>query len=478
MVAGRALRSIDAITARISFTGYRFAFFGVVLLLMGVAGFTLWRQLKVNEQVVDLVTEALERDALIARVRVDALNLENAVDAHIRALNDEQRVAAGDRMQDIFDSINQSTSEYRRNLPPGERVTWTQFLSACQQLTVQVKTAVKYSHRKQAERAREHLVTEIRPITASLDLLADELSQSNAEETTGLLRHLQQLRLRTAFVGTSLGALAIAFSLLVAWRVTSQLHRQEKIIHDQVGELDRRNQELDSFASRVAHDLISPLAPLKGYLTLIRRNAAIDNSEAKELLGLAESSAGRMAEMVEALLRFCRAGTPSEGVVADLDVAVSTLLTEVSQTATMRGVRLIRKLQPHVLVACSAQLLQSIAQNLISNAVKYTAGRPEATVEVDVFSEHNNAILKVKDNGIGMSAISQLSAFDPFFRAPEARGTPGHGLGLSIARRLIEAHHGSIEIISELGVGTEMTVKFPLHLPASAATLPPRMARA
>jgi len=277
-----------------------------------------------------------------------------------------------------------------------------------------------------------------------------------------MLRQLQEIRLQTTYVGAMVAAIAILISLLVGWQVTALLRRQRATIQAQLVELDRRNRELDSFASRVAHDLVSPISPLKGYLTMIRRSNSIADHQVREMLALAEGSAARMAELVEALLRFCRAGTPSEATVSELDTAVSAILLEVGQSAAKERVELERSLEVNVPVACPGQLLQSIAQNLLSNAVKYAAGRPNARVNVRVWKEGAGAILEVTDNGPGMSPATQASLFQPFFRGPEARNHPGHGLGLATTKRLVEAHGGTILVRSELGVGTAVTVRFPL----------------
>ena len=462
-------------TARISFRGYRGGFLFVVALLAGVAGFSMWRELRTAERVDTLVSQALGRDVLIGRIRVDALNLENAVDAHIQAANDEERSAADDHMEQILEDISLASQQYTRDLPAGEAEIWNRFNRTSFSLAAQVRKAVNYSNRKEAERARRHLEIEIRPITATLDSLAGQLSEKNAEETRALLRHLGDLRLSTTAVGGLVAVMAIVLALLVGWQVTSLLSKQETTIRDQLAELDRRNQELDAFASRVAHDLVSPLSPLKGYLTLIRRSNAIADPALKEMLSFAELSAGRMAEMIEALLRFCRAGKPGEAVVCELDTAVDTILTEVDQSATKEGVKLDRFIQARVLVACPAQLLQSIAQNILSNAVKYTAGRREPHVTVRVSKERGEAVFEVIDNGQGMSAESQRSLFHPFFRAPEARAMPGHGLGLATTKRLVEAHGGTITVRSELNVGTQVTVRFPLA--AGPGGVPPTPAR-
>ena len=228
----------------------------------------------------------------------------------------------------------------------------------------------------------------------------------------------------------------------------------------QLAELNRRNAELDAFASRVAHDLVAPLSPLRGYLTLARRSS--EKPEVKELLSNCEQSAARVSELVEALLRFCRAGSTTDRSYGELDTAVTTILLEVSQAAAAASVVLERSLEGRVAVQCPSQLLQSIAQNVLSNAVKYTAGRPEAKVVVRVYREKGEAVLEVTDNGPGMSEESQQSLFQPFFRAPEARGLPGHGLGMATTKRLVEAYAGSIAVKSAVNVGTQVTVRLPL----------------
>jgi two-component system OmpR family sensor kinase len=120
-----------------------------------------------------------------------------------------------------------------------------------------------------------------------------------------------------------------------------------------------------------------------------------------------------------------------------------------------------------VRVPCPSQLLQIIAQNLLSNAVKYTAGRPDARVSVRVAREGGEAVLEVVDNGVGMSPETQAKLFQPFFRAPETREIPGHGLGLATTKRLVDAHGGTLLVHSALNAGTRVLVRFPLATEAA-----------
>jgi signal transduction histidine kinase len=447
--------------SRAPIRGYWAGFLFTVTLLAAVAAFSLWTEVRTGEQVNTLVREALERSTLIGRIRVDALSLESAIEAHLRATDDEERRAADAVMEDILEGIRHSTALYTRHLPPGEKVAWVRFNTACQTLADQVRAAAVFSHRREAEQARSHLVERIRPQVMEVDALATSLARENADEARELVRHLADLRVRDTLLGAGATLVAVLVSLLVGASVTTVLRRQEATIQRQLGELERANQELEAFTHRVAHDLMGPLAPLKGYLTLIRRTGAVKEPAALEMLAQCESSSARMGELIEALLRFCRAGKRGEHTSAELDMAVSTVLLELAQTASAQGVELERELEPGVRVDCPSQLLQVIARNLVSNAVKYTAGRPSPRVTVRVHAVGSEGVLEVRDNGIGLSAAARASLFQPFFRAPEARGLPGHGLGLATAKRLVEAHAGTLTVESQEGVGTAMTVRLP-----------------
>lgn len=341
-----------------------------------------------------------------------------------------------------------------------ETALWNKLSETATRLVKTVDVTIKASKRAEAERARKHLEEEAKPISFELDDIAGQLAEKNTQDTRTLVAQIQAVRLRTSLLGGGAIGLALLFSVLVAWQVTRTLTRQQATIEQQLSELNRRNEELDSFASRVAHDLVSPLAPLKGYLTLARRQTG--DAEVKELLEAAESSTARMSELVDGLLRFCRAGKSTDKSAGELDTAVSTILLEQVQAAQAAGVQLHRELEAQVRVSCPSNLLQSIAQNLVGNAVKYTTGCERPSVQVSVRKEKGEGVFEVIDNGRGMSrsALSQL--FQPFFRAPETRQLPGTGLGLATTRRLVEAHGGSIAVRSTPQQGTTVVVRLPL----------------
>ncbi|MBL8957269.1 MAG: HAMP domain-containing histidine kinase [Myxococcaceae bacterium] len=444
-----------------SLASARAGFLAVVVLLTGSAAFSLINELNTSGPIKERVERSLEGERLIGLMRLDAELLSEAADDHINATDDEGRKRADDAMAVILTEIH-STSEGALELATAraDQDMWKRLVAVSDKLVRTVAVTVKYSNRREAELAKKHLIEEVKPINFELDELANALASQTKDHARVRIAELEALRLRTTVVSAVVVSVAALISLIVMWQVTRLLRSQQRTILDQVNELNRRNEELDAFASRVAHDLVAPLSPLRGYLTLARRSA--EKSDVKELLANCESSAARVSDLVEALLRFCRAGSTTDRTAGELDTAVTMILLEVSQVAAAANVALERHLDTRVAVQCPSQLLGSIAQNLLSNAVKYTTGRPDARVMVRVYREKGEAVLEVTDNGRGMSEESQKSLFQPFFRAPEARSLPGHGLGMATTKRLVEAYAGTITVKSQLGVGTQVTVRLPL----------------
>jgi signal transduction histidine kinase len=108
--------------------------------------------------------------------------------------------------------------------------------------------------------------------------------------------------------------------------------------------------------------------------------------------------------------------------------------------------------------------MAQVLGNLLSNAIKYT---PEGTISVEVAAEGEGVTIAVADTGIGITASEQAKIFEPFYRSSRERRFPqGMGLGLSIARDLVMAHGGGLEVVSEPGKGSRFTA----WIPASRAS--------
>ena len=101
-------------------------------------------------------------------------------------------------------------------------------------------------------------------------------------------------------------------------------------------------------------------------------------------------------------------------------------------------------------------ILHHIITNLLSNAIKYSPNGSK--IELEVICNKEQAVVVIKDRGIGISEVDQQRIFDPFFRGSNVDSTPGNGLGLSIVKNLVEIHGGKIEVESEVGIGTKFSL--------------------
>jgi signal transduction histidine kinase len=112
------------------------------------------------------------------------------------------------------------------------------------------------------------------------------------------------------------------------------------------------------------------------------------------------------------------------------------------------------------LVRCDAIRIEQVATNLLSNAVKYS---PESS-DIEIVLERNGstAMLSISDHGIGITAADRAKLFEPFRRGKNVGNIGGTGLGLSVSRKIVEAHGGSIDVRSEPGLGSSFSVRLPL----------------
>jgi signal transduction histidine kinase len=175
--------------------------------------------------------------------------------------------------------------------------------------------------------------------------------------------------------------------------------------------------------------------------------------------------ASRMQKVVDDLLVLARVSDPRhplEPVPVDLHVVTREVVALVESTARAKGLTLrVDVERTGLVVAGDSSELDRLLGNLVSNAVKYT--HSGGTVEVSVARRDDDVVLRVSDNGLGISEEDQAGLFRAFFRTtnPEALREPGTGLGLAIVATIVQRHRGRVEVSSRLGVGTTFTVTLP-----------------
>lgn len=228
---------------------------------------------------------------------------------------------------------------------------------------------------------------------------------------------------------------------------------------------------LDDFVAIAAHDLRNPLAGLKGTMQLLARRAAAQRLTA-DMLAEGFRTMLEQTGAMERLLRNMLDATQLRAGQMELHRAPADLIATVRHAIDILGQEAQRRVTivtelPLLIGNWEGDRVEQVVENLISNALKYA---PEGPVRVTIEQNQDYGILRVIDQGIGLTAEDHARLFQRYFRSREAvqRGVEGTGLGLFICRGIIEAHGGRITASSDgPDTGTTMTVFLPLGIPAS-----------
>ena len=212
--------------------------------------------------------------------------------------------------------------------------------------------------------------------------------------------------------------------------------------------------EIGSLAASIAHEVKNPLAGISGAIQVIRKGLEPDDPR-RPIIAEVLGQIDRLDSAVKDLLLYARPNPPRIRQ-CDLDAIINRMLKLLGTEPDLQPVRVDyqsdRDLPP--LPADEAQIEQ-VLMNLLLNAAQ--ASREGDTISINVAANDSFLRLVLRDNGRGMDEIVRRRMFEPFFTT-KARGT---GLGLSICRKIVEAHHGRIDIETELGEGTTVTVDLP-----------------
>ena len=238
--------------------------------------------------------------------------------------------------------------------------------------------------------------------------------------------------------------------------------RQNEELAIAVGQMEEANQELESFAYSVSHDLRAPVRHIAGFVDILQETASERlDATGRRYLGLVAEAAGRMGRLIDDLLAFSRARRleldPSE---IDLDALVHEVVREFKEGAGDREI--VWSIAPLPEVLADRATLRLVLVNLIDNAVKYTGTRDRATIEIGAdHSEDSEDVIWVKDNGVGFDPSYAHKLFGVFQRLHSAEEFEGTGIGLANVRRIISRHGGKTWAEGEVGEGATFFFSLP-----------------
>jgi PAS domain S-box-containing protein len=251
-----------------------------------------------------------------------------------------------------------------------------------------------------------------------------------------------------------------------------------KLMEDELRDADRRK---DEFLAMLGHELRNPLAPLRGVVETLQRQHVDDDGLAKAH-AMMERQVGHLSHLVDDLLdvsRITRGLVELRKEPLDLARVIDQAAEMVAPAVQGRGHNLTLAL-PHkpLRVEGDSTRLTQVVFNLLNNAAKYTdaGGKIWLTLERD----GDRAVVRVRDNGSGMKADLVPKVFDLFTQGERSldRSQGGLGLGLTLVKRLVEMHGGTVEARSEgIGKGSEFTVRLPALREEVAKPSPVRVTR-
>lgn len=237
--------------------------------------------------------------------------------------------------------------------------------------------------------------------------------------------------------------------------------RSTLVIIDDVTALMDAAEERRAFSAIVSHELRNPLTAIIGHIDLLLERDDLPERVVSQIEVIANASE-RMLNLVASTLEESR---PSSGVLSepvDLRQIVEASVASFAPIAARNRHTLAIEGAETLLIYGDAFRLRQVLDNLLSNAVKYTPAGGDITIDLSIGGD-GQAEVAVSDSGTGMTPDEVDRLFEPYFRSDAVvrGGIPGTGLGMGIARDIVEAHDGSIDVVSEPEVGTRFTLRFP-----------------
>ncbi|HWQ33479.1 MAG TPA: PAS domain S-box protein [Blastocatellia bacterium] len=273
---------------------------------------------------------------------------------------------------------------------------------------------------------------------------------------------------------------AVSAFVDITERKRAEKEREELLAREQAARAaaEAATRTKDEFLAVVSHELRSPLSSILGYTRLARAHAT-DAATVIHHCNIIERSAKMQQQLIEDLLDTARIITGKlkiEAAPADLRLVLEEALSVVQPAAEAKRIELIARLgdEPLEIIGDAARL-QQVVWNLLQNAIKFT---PEGgRVELRLERSDRQARVIVSDSGKGIEPEFLATIFDRFSQndMSRTRRHGGLGLGLALARQLVELHSGTIEASSDgVGQGATFTVTLPLYVPQPAVSQPPR----
>lgn len=238
-----------------------------------------------------------------------------------------------------------------------------------------------------------------------------------------------------------------------------------------VSDIRRLERMRSEFVANVSHELKTPLAAVKGFAETLLGGGVTDEKTSRSFLQIIYDESERLNRLIGDILELSK--IESKRIQMDyspihLSVFFDTISEMMRTVAEKKRISLELDIPEELFMEGDEDKLRQIFMNLLSNAINYTqeGGRVKLTAREKHSNRNAEDIVEflVKDSGIGIPKKDLPRIFERFYRVDKARsrGSGGTGLGLSIVKHLVDLHHGTIKVESELGIGSSFIIEFPI----------------
>jgi len=236
----------------------------------------------------------------------------------------------------------------------------------------------------------------------------------------------------------------------------------EARVAQRTGELTAANEELETFAYSVSHDLRTPLRAIDGFSGILSDDYADKlDAEGRRIIGVVRDGTRRMAELIDGILAFSRVSRSEMGTnPVDMNEVVRDLLRELAPAIGTRNVRFAISAIPPA--QGDRLMLRRVWQNLLDNAIKYTSTCDAALIEVGSEPGAAEVAYYVRDNGVGFDMRYVSKLFGMFQRLHGPAEFSGTGIGLAIVKRIIARHGGRVWADGQLRQGSTFHFTLPI----------------
>ncbi len=308
----------------------------------------------------------------------------------------------------------------------------------------------------------ERLPVKIKGAKRAIDIPREE---GLSERAKSLNREVSSLR-QGAYIKDLTGAISEIDANKLDSRISvdssqSELKDLAAAINQMLNRINAAYQSQVRFVSDASHELRTPISVIQGYANLLDRWGKKDEKALQESIDAIKTEAQNMKELVEKLLFLARGDNETIQLHKEV-LDASELVDQIVREAQLidKSHEFHMELTPAYINA-DRQLIKQAIRILVDNSIKYTPTGDEIILRVH--DKDDSVHIVVQDNGIGIDAENLPHIFDRFYRSDQsrARETGGAGLGLSIAKWIIERHEGYFEVISRVNIGTRITIILP-----------------